>query len=223
MNPTPGVRELLAGAAALVRVCAFADFPRGFIVIPETLPPRIRGVALGDGVGLARLYGVRYGQAAVLIDPARCNEHDPADLEALVLHEAAHALTSRPADDPDELERALDDMRNLSGRPPERAARDHCPRWAFAFAVLSRRALQYRALRRAALRAEVAAGLERYGYAFDRLDALAAEIPDDEPIRPRLAVDGVLATFLESRFPDETARGTTMVAAGMYGATGVVG
>jgi hypothetical protein len=221
MNPAPGVRELFAGAAALVRVVAAADFPFGFVIVADTLPERVRGISVGDGVALAKLYRVRGGQSAVVMDPAKYTPDDAAQIEAHALHEAAHALTGRAAD-VDTVERALETLPGLPALPATTAATHHEPRWAFALAVLALRALPFRRTRADGIRRVVVHDLAVYGYSADEMFRLAGDVAPDEPLRARLELGGLWDTFLVSRVSDDDTRAAAIVDAGAYrAATGV--
>lgn len=214
--------RLAADCAALLRVASPEDWPGGFVVIPERLPGTMRGCAIGAGAGLAELYGYRPGHHAVLLDVGRCvadlEAPRPVELavvEAIALHEAAHALTSADTT-PDKIAELLANARvDVPAYSPERVAQQHAPTWAMALWLLMERALNYRPTRRDAVRSLVVADVQRYGYPADELERLAAGVAVDVPLRGQLVAGGAWDTLVSMRLPNQEQRANAIVAAGI--------
>jgi len=223
MRHAPGnVPRLVDDAAALVRVASPNDWPGGFVVVADRLPPRIAALACGDGRGLAELYGCREGAACVVVDvwkraanPEAPTLAEVASLEALSCHEAAHTLTTgtATAEAVDKLLSTAD--RDVAAYSPETVARQHGPRWAMAFWLLVNRAAAYRPRSGAVMVEGVAIELGHYGYPRHELVRLAGGVSADEPLRERLAVGGDWDALLSARLPDESTRAAAIVAAGI--------
>jgi hypothetical protein len=200
---------ILADAAALVSVAAWADAPEGVAVLPVTGAP-VGGVCFGSGHRTAVAEGLREGMLAVRVDVAgiirTAIEEEPTDeaqavylagivAEAVACHEVAHGLVS-PLDRPMSREAAIESLAGLDandwGRPsPAREAEGHNARWAAANIILQRRAARLRrheerGFRDLFLRADLA------GYGLD-LDAIAdalGRVPDEARLRDLLAAGG---------------------------------
>ena len=131
--------RLAADAAALVRMASPADWPGGFAVIPERLPPRVLGLTCGAGAGVATFYRLRPGKRAVLVDVWKFVSDldaptlaEVARFECTALHEAAHALIE-PEATPATVETLVGTaMGKVVEYPAAKIARHHSPRWAVA-------------------------------------------------------------------------------------------
>lgn len=218
------VERLALNAAALVRAASPGDWPGGFVVVPERLPPRIHGLACGTGAEVAELYRLRPGVRAVLLDvwklaadPTDPSPAEVARVERLALHEAAHALVAQPkAHNTDAVDGALVAAGDtVLAYPAEKVAAQHGPRWAMAFWLLGHRAAAYRPRTGEQLRRTVALELEVYGYPPADLEQLARGVEVDTPLAARLAKGGAWDALLCSRLPDEQTRAVAIVAAGV--------
>jgi hypothetical protein len=212
-RPNATIEKRLADAAALVSVVAHHDFPNGFSVVADRLPAGTVAVSAGGGVQLAEMYGIRHGRAAVIVDPRRVEAWEPYRLEALILHESAHAIVDaeRPG-----VATAVDTLPAARERVPEREAHGHRPAWAAALSILCRRARPYRRNHDAIAR-RVAWDVALYGYDAADLERLTTGVLDDAPLRALLAADGPAASLLELRTPDIETRTAAIVASGIYG------
>jgi hypothetical protein len=218
------VDRLVLNAAALVRAACPGDWPGGFVVVPERLPPRIHGMSCGTGAEVAELYRLRPGVRAVLVDVWKLAT-DPADatpvevvrVERLALHEAAHAMVATPKGyKPDAVDGALSGAGEaVPAYPAEAVAAQHGPRWAMAFWLMGHRAAAYRPYTGEILRRTVAAEVEVYGYPPADLEQLARGVEPDTPLAARLVKGGVWDALLCSRLPDEQTRAVAIVAAGV--------
>lgn len=224
MNAPATFDAVTRDAARLVVVAAPGDWPGGFVVIHERLPARVQGLAVGDGLQLARLYGQRHGPAAVLVDAGKClagnvpTENELAALDAVVLHEAAHVLTASPTP-PDTVEAALDNApETVPAYDAGKIARQHCPRWAAAFWILTTRAADYRPRRGDCIRNAVARQLAAYGFEAARVAAAAAGVNNATSLRELLAPDGAAAVVLAAVLPDHDTRAVAIGGAGIVGA-----
>lgn len=212
-RPTTNVERWLADAAALVSVVAYRDFPNGFVVVTASLPAGTVAISTGSGVELARLHGERYGRSAVVVDAAKVETWDAPRLDALILHESAHAIVDvdRPG-----IEAALDTLPTATERVPEREAHGHRPVWAAALSILCQRAVGCRR-NHAAIAQRVAADLAVYGYDAAALERVTAGVSGDAPLRELLAAGTPAAALLELRTPDIETRTAAIVASGKYG------
>jgi hypothetical protein len=211
--PTRTTIDRLADAGSLVGVIAAADFPRGMSVVNDRLPAGTLAVSSGSGLTVARLYRLPAGRAAVIVDARRVDGWDAARLDALILHESAHAIADVELPG---VESALDAMPPAVEREPGRELNGHRPTWAAAFSILCQRAATYRR-HHAALAAYVARDLAGYGYDAADLERLTAGVSHDAGLRDLLAAGTPGALLLEMRTPDVDSRMAAMVASGKYG------
>lgn len=215
------VARLTADAAALVRAASPRDWPGGFRVIPERLPRGIVALACGAGAGVAALYRFRPGVCGVLVDPGKLVADlaaptlaETTAFESVTLHEAAHTLVAVDAA-PDTVDTLLSTAGpDVAAYAPEQVARQHNPRWAMAWWILTDRAARYRRTG-AIMRDHAAASLGLYGFARADLEQMARGVEPDEPLRARLAAGGLWDTLLSARLPDEHTRAGAIVAAGL--------
>ena len=225
MNAPASVDGLTNDAAALVKVAAPHDWPGGFVVVADRLPPRIRGLSVGCGDHLAATYGCRPGVRGVLVDVAQivAVPHAPtrvelATLDAIVCHEAAHALTMDPKGTPEAVEALLDATGTaVGGYDAGQVARQHCPRWAAAFWLLAERAGRFRGHRAATMLAIVAEQLAVYGYAAGDVERVTRGADAERPVREVLAAGSPAAALLASMLPNVETRAAAIVAAGIVG------
>ena len=218
-----GSVETLAGnASALVRVSSPHDWPGGFVVIADRLPPGVCGMAFGSGEGLANVYRIRTAARAVLVDPWKLSR-DPtspttaevARFESVALHEAAHALTL-PAVEQQRVATRLDELTaKPAGYSATALAVAHPPRWAMAFWLLASRAANYRRTTGALLLDATARDVAVYGYQRADLEQLARGVDPGEPLATKLAAGGAWDALLTARLPDESTRTNAIVAAGV--------
>ena len=221
IKPPPAIERALADAAALVRVSSPMDWPDGFVVEAERLRG-MRGVSVGGGRGLAAAYGRRGGVAMVLIDVWQCfadvatpTGWELARLEALVCHEAAHALLS-PDASPDHIEKLLDGAGDaVPAYTPETVARHHGPTWAAALWLLADRGAGFRRRWGHWLRAAAGQHLTRYGFPPDGVARATRGADLATPLRRLLAAGGPAETVLAGQLPDEQTRAAAIVAAGI--------
>lgn len=211
--PTRTTIDRLADAGSLVGVIAAADFPRGMSVVNDRLPPGTLAVSSGSGVTVARLYRLPAGRSAVIVDARRVDGWDAARIDALILHESAHAIADVEMPG---IESALDACPPAVERVPGRELNGHRPTWAAAYSILCQRAATYRRYHQA-LAGHVARDLAGYGYDAADLERLTAGVLPDAGLRALLAAGGPAAVLLEMRTPDVDSRMAAMVAAGRYG------
>jgi hypothetical protein len=224
VNAPASVQRLANNAAALVRAAAPGEWPRGFVVVPDRLPPRINGLACGDGAAVAQVYRLRPGVCAVLVDVWKL----AADLEAptpiewarverAALHEAAHTLVASPTRYAVEAVDAalMDAGTTVMEYPAHTVAAQHCPRWAMAFWLLAHRAAEYRPRWGDMLCRHVRLELQAYGYPAADLERLAAGVAPDAPLAAQLVSGGLWDTLLAARLPDDETRAAAIVAAGV--------
>lgn len=218
---TPG-DLLLADAAALVRVASPEDWPGGFVVINERLPPSFSACSVGDGEGLAAMFGHRGGRHAVLVDvnryllgPANPTLWERAVVEAVVCHEAAHAVTSvaaTPKQAAELLEAAGD---AVPAYAPERVADMHGPTWAAAYWLLADRGAQFRGQWGDHLRRYVRTDLARYGFPPDDVARVTRGADPGVALRRLLTRGGPAETLLATVLPDTKTRAAAIVANGI--------
>lgn len=197
LRQAPGIAR---DAEGLVSSAAWPDFIDGLAVIDC---PRGTAAmfAMGSGHNLARALGSRFRPAAVVVgvaavlraavaargldDPEQVVADVAADIEAAVIHEAAHAAVA-PLDDPAD-EAALARVRAIAATPsgwsPEAWCAAHGPAWAVAYAVLADRALRYRPHSAPVLRWIIDIDLEQHGVNPRGIAAAVAGFPADAPLR----------------------------------------
>lgn len=229
MTPRDVVDRLARDAAHLVMVAAPGDWPGGFHVVVEHMRGALLGMSVGDGAALARTYRRREG-FAVLVDVPACVWHmdAPSDLavaalEALVIHEAGHALVGQPAT-VEATDAALDNATaTVLGYTCNRVAELHQPTWAAATWLLCERAARYRRRTAAAMLSAVARDVARYGYTAGDLESVTRGIGPEVSLRELLAPGGAGAALVDARLPGTTERAATVAASGIGRvATGVV-
>jgi hypothetical protein len=170
---------------------------------------------------MAALYRLRPGVCGVLVDAGKLVADMAAPtlaettaFESVTLHEAAHTLVSGNIT-AEAVDAALSTA-NVAAYTPEQVARQHHPRWAIAWWILTDRAARYRRAG-SIMRDHVAASLKLYGFPRADLEQLAGKVDPDEPLRPRLAAGGLWDTLLSARLPNEHTRTGAIVAAGIVG------
>jgi hypothetical protein len=221
MSPRTAIERAVLDAAALVAVCSPLDWPGGFVVADERLPPCMAGAAIGGGMGLAAALGHRGGKRAVLLDTRRFfatatpTPNELAGFESAACHEAAHALTAADATP----ERAADLLEAAGTDVPAydaaRVAAMHNPRWAAAYWLLVDRGAPFRRTHGAMLRRAAGTDLARYGFTVDDVNRATRGADLATPLRRLLAAGGPADTLLCSVLPNANTRMAAIVAAGI--------
>lgn len=201
------------------------DWPHGFEVVADRLPRRVRGLSVGGGEQLAELYRCRPGAAAVLVDvgqvvadPNAPSVLELATLDAIVCHEAAHAVTTTTTATTEAVGKLLDATGEaVGGYDAARVARQHCPRWAAAFWLLVERACQYRRQRAATMREVVRGQLSVYGYEPAEVERVTRGADTTPAMRLLFAADGPAAALLACVLPSIETRAVAISAAGIVG------
>lgn len=227
----PAIQRMVDDAAALANVIAWADFPRGMVVISHGLPGRLAGVACGAGVELAAAFGDRGGRGGVWVDPEKYTGgfHEPlpsaeAAYTGAVLHELAHVVTTDgDAPDPATAVAAVEHTAHTLEYTAAVSARWHCHRWAAAYVVFLLRAVKFRPVLADKIRAWVAGDLPRYGFTLDAVAQAVGDTVPDGSLRERLAPGGLWETFLFARLPTVETRMAAIDAGGHARADGVRG
>lgn len=231
MTPRDTVARLAADAARLVVAASPDDWPGGFHVVAERLAGRTAGLSVGDGVALARVYGRRCGAAVVVnvsrlvLELADPGPNQVAALEAIVLHEGAHALVGAPVE-VDATDNALAAApAAIPTYTPETLARMHHPRWAAALWLMATRGATYRPRSGRRMLDAVGMDLARYGYTPGDLETVTRGVDAMASLRVLLAAGGAGAALVEACLPDIEQRTAAIVVSGVAGGatTGVVG
>lgn len=220
MNP-PVVGRLARDVTALVRVVTPGDFPGGIVVVAERVGGRVAGLSIGDGQGLAELYGRRDARHAVIVDVERVVgtattptvEHRVA-VDVLALHEVAHALfgQSYTADATDD---ALANARtSVEAHTAAKAADQHDVGWAAAFMLLAQRAARFRLYGPRIVDA-VRASVTHYGFPAADLERVCRGVDATASLAELLTAGGPAAALLELVLPGDDARRAAVVAAGV--------
>jgi hypothetical protein len=221
--PRTPIERALVDAAALVRVASPEDWPAGFVIVNEWLPPNLAAAAIGGGEGLAGVFGWRGGVRAVVIHAARfvANHDCPTDaelanVERAACHEAAHAVLA-PDATPDVVRGLLDDAGGaVAGYNPARVADMHGPRWAAAYWLFVMRGAAFRPGRRGdMLRQLCRVDLARYGFDAADVERVTRGADPAVPLRRLLAAGGPAAALLDMTLPDTDTRVAAIVAAGI--------
>jgi hypothetical protein len=208
-------------AEALLAVAAWADLPAGVAVLPLTGRPEASGASIGSGHALALAHGCRPGAVAVRVDvvgimrAALTASADDAALgilaarpmiEAVAVHELAHALVHDP-DDTSTAAEAVALVAACDAAALRTGADAHGPRWAAAVVVLTRRVIRLRpAHERPALKAAMHADLQAYGLDAAAVAEALGEIADEEPLRELLAAGGDVACRVARACPPDAER-----------------
>jgi hypothetical protein len=221
MRHHPAVERALADAAALVRVASPEDWPNGFVVTAERLPG-MRGLAIGAGQGLAAACGLRGGVATVLVDPARVfatpaapTRVELADLDALVCHEAAHALVGTDASGERVAELLTAAPADVAGYTATTVAEHHNPAWAAAFWLLVDRGAAFRRDRGQLVREYARHNLAAYGFPPDDVHRVTRGADLAVALRRLLARNTPAAAVMDLALPDIETRAAAIVAAGI--------
>lgn len=200
-------------AEALLAVAAAPDLPAGVAVLPTTGRPDAMGISIGSGHALALAHGCRPGAVAVRVDVAgimraalTASADDAAlgilaarpTLEAVAVHELAHALVHAP-DETSTAAEAIALVAASNAAALRTGADTHGPRWAAAVVVLTGRVIRLRpAHERPALEAAMHADLKNYSIEAPAVAEALGEIADEEPLRALLAAGGDVARRIEA-------------------------
>jgi hypothetical protein len=195
-------------AEALLAVAAWADLPAGLAVLPLTGRPEASGASIGSGHALALANGCRPGAVAVRVNVAgimRATLTASADdaalgiivarpmIEAVTVHELAHALVHDP-DDTSTAAEAVALVAACDAAALRTGADAHGPRWAAAVVALTRRVIRLRpAHERPALEAVMHADLQAYGLDAAAVAEALGDVADEARLRALLAAGGDVA------------------------------
>jgi hypothetical protein len=195
-------------ASALCAVIAWSDAPAGVAVLPAVDGgDRAGGCCIGSGHTLARAHGYREGVIAVRVNVANIIRAALSDTagdaveaielatvfcESVACHEVAHAVVA-PLDQPRDVAQAVAlvgrvDQNQMQRKSADAEAAGHHPRWAAAYVVLQRRAMEVRpAVERSAREAFLRADLQGYGHDLDAVADALGDVAPDASLRKLLA------------------------------------